>query len=146
MFGAGCDQSLITACGLDHRAYRQLLRLFEPMYSRYSPYSCDGRIRLIPITRVGGRPRSTDAKKCLGFHLMWMRSRGLESFLCIIFGITGSVCSLFIRFARRILIRVLSRDTRAAVRLPSDTEYRFYKPPLVTAMRLSLMYFALLMD
>jgi len=34
----------------------------------------------------------------------------------------GVCCSLFIRFARRILIRVLSRDNRAAVCLPSDAD------------------------
>lgn len=43
-FGSGCDQSLLTLCGFDHSAFRELIALFTPMYTAYSTYSSDGRI------------------------------------------------------------------------------------------------------
>jgi len=78
-------------------------------------------IRIIPGNGPG-RPRSMDAETCLGLYLMWLRSRGPEYFLCITFGITGSVCSLFIRFARRIMIKILHRNPLAMVAMPADGE------------------------
>jgi len=122
MLGSGNDQSLITACGLDHRAFRELLILYSPFYQRYSPYSVDGRLRRVSPDINGGRPRTMTAEHSLGLYLMWLRSRGPESFLCMIFGVSASVGSLFIRFARRIILRILYRDTRAAVRMPLDTD------------------------
>jgi len=63
-----------------------------------------------------------NAEQSLGLYLMWLRSRGAESFLCLIFGVTASVCSLFIRFSRRILIKLLSSDARAAIVMPNDND------------------------
>ncbi len=121
LFGSGCDQSLITTCGLDHRAFRLLLNRFEPVYHRYTPYSPDGRIVRMRLSAGRGRPRSMTASHCLGMALTWIRSRGSEHMLSLVFSVTGSVCSLFLRFARRILIRILCSDPRA-LRLPTDAE------------------------
>ena len=30
--GSGCDQSLLTLCGFDHRVFRELLTLFTALY------------------------------------------------------------------------------------------------------------------
>jgi len=102
LYGQGCDQSLITTCGLDHGAYRELLGLFAPLYYQYTPYSKDGNVKMIPAIPRGGRPRSLDAEKCLGLYLMWLRTSGAQTFLCMVFGISGSVCAMFLRFARRL--------------------------------------------
>lgn len=42
--------------------------------------------------------------------------------LSLLFGVTGSVCSLFLRFGRRILLRVLSDDAKAEVRMLTNSE------------------------
>lgn len=42
--------------------------------------------------------------------------------LSLIFGINPSVCSLFLRYGRRILLEIFKRDAFAAVRLPTDDE------------------------
>ncbi len=47
--------------------------------------------------------------------------------LCLMFGITGSVCSLFLRFGRRVHRRVLQLDPNAEVRMPSDEGIALYK-------------------
>ena len=42
--------------------------------------------------------------------------------LCLLFGITGSVASLFLRFGRRILLKILAKDDQAAIKMPSVDE------------------------
>eukprot|EP00171_Calliarthron_tuberculosum_P003036 IDg3036t1 len=127
LFGSSCNQSLITTCGLDHAAFRILFNRFAPLYNAYSPYSSSGHIRRLPNNSIGGRPRSMTALQCLALSLAWMRSRGAEHYLSLIFGVTGSVCSLFIRFGRRILVRVLANDTRAQICMPTDNEVDEFK-------------------
>ena len=67
------------------------------------------------------------ACQCLALTLTWSRSKGAESVLSVIFGATGSVCSLFIRFGRRILILTLKRDVRSAVTMPDAQSIEEYK-------------------
>lgn len=47
--------------------------------------------------------------------------------LCLLFGITSSVCSLFLRFGRRIIIKVLAQELDAMVRMPTALETVEYK-------------------
>lgn len=47
--------------------------------------------------------------------------------LCMVFGVTATVASLFIRFGRRLLLKVLSKDDRAKVKMPSAEEVELYK-------------------
>ena len=123
LFGSGCDQLLITLIGFDHTSFNYILGLFEPVYVKYTPYSNSGLIRAIREREVRiGRPRSFSAKNCLGLVFSWERTRGSEMILSLLFGISGSVCSLFIRFGRRILLKVLIQDSKAAVRMPTDEE------------------------
>jgi hypothetical protein len=45
----------------------------------------------------------------------------------MLFGITQSVCSKFLRFGRRILLRVLSNHEDAVIRLPIEQEIEGFK-------------------
>lgn len=47
--------------------------------------------------------------------------------LCLLFGITGSVCSLSIQFGRRILLNILKQDLNAAAKMPSESEVQYFK-------------------
>ena len=42
--------------------------------------------------------------------------------LSMLFSVSGSVCSLFIRFGRRILLHVLKANEHARIRMPNDSE------------------------
>lgn len=44
--------------------------------------------------------------------------------LCLTFGITASVASLFIRFSRRLVLKMLSTDDKAKVKMPTIDEVR----------------------
>lgn len=127
LFGSGCDRSLITLTGFDHRAFRYLLERYKPMYNAYTPYSPSGKITKVRQQALGGRPRSLDATQSLALVLAWTRTRGPEFVLCIMFGITSSVCSLFVRFGRTILLRILASDSNAIVRLPTPNDTRAFQ-------------------
>lgn len=96
------------------------------LYHEYTPYSRDGCIRPIESQGVGGRPRSLTASQCLGLVLTCYRTRGAEYVLSLMFGITGSVCSLFLRFGRRLLVKTLKRDALPRVGMPTQEELSQY--------------------
>lgn len=123
LFSSGDEQSLITLTGFDHASFAYILERYAPLYDSHSPYSADGCIRQLDgDTSLGGRPRSMTASMSLALALAWTRTRGSEYVLCMLFGVTHTVCSLFLRFSRRILLKVLAEDEYAAVRLPSRDE------------------------
>lgn len=122
LYGSGCEHSLITLPGFDNSSFRYLLTKFAPVYYSHTPYSRSGLIRRIDPTSARGRPRLLTAERCLGLVLAWGRTRGSTMTLCLLFGVTASPCSVFIRFARRILVPVLRHDANAAVRMPSTEE------------------------
>lgn len=67
-----------------------------------------------------------NATKFLALVLTWTRTRGSEMVLCMIFGITASIRSLFLCFVRRVLLRIISSDSNAVVRMPTSTEIEEY--------------------
>ncbi|KAJ8577459.1 hypothetical protein ON010_g1748 [Phytophthora cinnamomi] len=119
LFGSCDDPALITVTGLDHPAFHYVLQHFEVLHKRFTPYGPAGSAIASLSGSRHGRPRSSDAYQCLALVLAWTRTRGSEFTLCMMFGIMASVCSLLIRFGRRILIRVLASDQHAAIKMPS---------------------------
>lgn len=123
LFGSGCDQSFIKLSSFDHFSINYMLSLFKPLSLNYSPYSVNGNICIIPTTqKQRNRLWSLSALQCLVLTLSWYQIRGSMRVGCMIFGITGSVCSIFLRFGRRILIRALSPDPKSSIPIPSDDE------------------------
>lgn len=47
LFELGSDQALITVTDIDHIAFRYLLRPFQELYYKHTPYHPSGQIRLI---------------------------------------------------------------------------------------------------
>ena len=94
------------------------------MYMAYTPYSPDGIIRKRLTTK--GRKRFLTPTQCLGLVLMWTRSREAAINLSIIFGVTYSCLSLFLRFGRRLLLKVLKNDPNARVTIPKNEVLKAY--------------------
>lgn len=123
LFGSGSDQALITMTGLDHRAFQYLHEKFSTYYDVYTPYGKEGNI--VRRSESRGRPRSLSAQTALGLVLTWYRTRGSCFVLCMLFGVTASVCHMFLRFGRRILLRIFEKDSLARVQMPDEEEVRF---------------------
>ena len=124
------DDALITLCGLDHRAFHLLLGLFCPMFDVYTPYpqshTNPGHMRRLS-GKPGGRPRMINAVMGLGLVLVWTRTRGSLKVLQLIFGLTANPLSVWLRFGRRILVKVLAGHPDARVELPSPQEVTRFK-------------------
>ena len=80
LFESGNDQALLNCCAVDHKVFRELLALFEPLFLNYSYNPSSGYItKLQPKSKWGGRvgrKRDMDAVGNLGLVLYWYRTRG----------------------------------------------------------------------
>ena len=73
-----------------------------------------------------------DATICLGLCLAWTRTRGSMKSLQLIFGLTSSVLSSWMRFGQRILIKALKNDPHARVEMPTDAELASFVTSVAT--------------
>ena len=64
---------------------------------------------------------------CLALTLAWTRTRGSTMVLQMIFGITASSVSTYLRFGCRILIMVLSGQAEARLEVPCAEKIQEYK-------------------
>jgi hypothetical protein len=62
------------------------------------------------------------SRQCLALVLVWTRTRGSLAVLQLIFGLTPGHLSLWMRFGRRLLLRVLQEDRNGAVVMPNDNK------------------------
>ena len=126
LYGSGNDQSMITLTGLDRVTFEWLRSKFEVLYNTLSPFvDADGKIVEKAVGR--GRPRLMTAADCLALNLAWTRMRGSSMALSMIFGMTGSSVSMYLRFGRRLVIRILAKEPDAAIKIPSVDKIREYQ-------------------
>jgi len=64
---------------------------------------------------------------CLGLCLAWTRTRGSAMVMQIIFGMTGTSASKYVRFGRQILIEVIKAEPLAAIKTPSFEMIRTFQ-------------------
>ena len=99
LFNSSQDDALVTLCGFDHNAFNALWSLFDPLF-RVTYLGKDGRIR-IRYNDVGKKPRGRrrliDGRICLGLVLAWTRTKGQLHMLQLIFGLTASWLSVWLR-------------------------------------------------
>lgn len=110
LYETGQDDALITLCGFDHHSFGLLHELFKPFFDNYSPMIFNygnGLITKKDSSERRGRPRSITSIMCLGLVLAWTRTRGSYMVLQLIFGLTSTRLSIWLRFGRRVLIRIL---------------------------------------
>ena len=112
------DQALITLMRLDFETFDWLADKFAAYYDSHSPWLDVTNGNIVPRLEGRGRPRLLTAIDCLGLCLAWTRTRGSCMVLQIIFGMTAVPVSLYLRFSRRILIEVLTKEPDAAIKVP----------------------------
>jgi hypothetical protein len=126
LFASKNDGALITLTGFDYRTFLWLKDLFVPIYNMYSPHaSPDGRIICRDDAR--GRRRLLRGVDCLGLCLAWTRTKGSTITLQMIFGMTHTSVGIYIRFARRILIKCLEKNPQSAIRVPDAAMIECHK-------------------
>ena len=115
VYCSGSDSAMITLTNLDYPSFNYLAVKFEELYNLYTPYSMNGRIKLKRQRARFRRPRSLDSRACLGLVLCFNRTRGSLHALSLLFGITSSVLSLYLKFGRRLLLKILKSEPGAKV-------------------------------
>jgi hypothetical protein len=123
------DDALITITGFNYATFNSLLELFAPAYLRFTPHVSSGsNIMELPYRMSRrGRKRQLTPTIALALVLAWTRTRGGYAVLQLIFGLTASTISKYVRFCRRILLLVLMGVEEAKVKLPTDDMIRTYK-------------------
>ena len=131
LYGSNNSQAMITLLGFVVKTFEWLRVKFEPLYKTLSPFIAnDGTI--VEISGKGmGRPRLMSAADSLALNLAWSRLRGSTMAPSLIFGMTGSSVSMYLRFGRRLVIHILSKEPDAAICVPSAKKIREYQAAIV---------------
>jgi hypothetical protein len=119
------DSALITVTGIDFNAFDEMLRLYQPHFEKYSPWTGnrDGQTyKEISINKSKGRGQKhlINASESLGLVLSWFRFRGAKWILQGWFGFTGTHPNVWLRFGRRMLLKALLEHPEARVEFPLD--------------------------
>ena len=130
LFLSGNDQALLNATGHDHASFKKLLHIFKPVYDLYmwDPYLKCIRRKILDANGVPkGKPRDMTACGCLCLILMWYCTRGTCSRgLALLFGQTSTPMYKWLKFGRKVLLHVLSREKSAVIKLPTEEEVHFF--------------------
>jgi DDE superfamily endonuclease len=128
LYASKQDQALITLTGLDFATFDWLADKFAALYDTHSPWIDQTNGNIVPLPPgQKGKPRMVSAIDCLGLCLAWTRTRGSSMILQMIFGLTLNPVSMYLRFGRRIVIEVLSKEPETVIKVPSIDKIRQYQ-------------------
>ncbi len=106
--------------GFDCESFDKILDKFGPMFSSHTPFNESSFI--VPFKYVSGRKREVQPDDCLGLVLVWLQTRGLLNVLQLVFRLTYTNLSVYLRFGICLLIETCHDDLLARFSLPSAEE------------------------
>jgi hypothetical protein len=123
------DQAYITIMGFDCKFFDKILKKVGPMFSSHMPFNESGFI--IPFEYVSGHKRNVLPEDCLGLVLVWMQTRGALNVFQLIFGLTYTNLSVYLRFGIRLLIETFHDDPLGKFVSPLQRKTTSTRPHLV---------------
>ena len=133
VYSSANDQSLITLTGFDCASFNQLHERFCQFFNCLTPHmSKDGKLTFLK-RQIGGQLVSHGRKwiitsdTCLGLLLVYNRTTVTIYTLSCLFGVSSTAVSLYTRFARLIVLRILKYHPDAKITLPSNQKVAEYK-------------------
>ena len=120
------EDAMISLTGLDYASFLDLHDIFKPLFDNYTLYTKSGFVCKLR-NKKKGRPRSVTSISCLALVLTWTRTKGALRTLQLIFGLTSSPLSTWLKFGRRCLIKALFDHPAAKVKLPTEQEIRGFE-------------------
>ena len=106
-------------------SFEKILEMFAPMFYGHTPFDSSGRI--VDFEYTTGRKREMRAADCLGLVLVWTRTRGSLNVLQLVFGLTYTNLSVYLRFGIRLIVETFQDDPLARVSIPSAEVIDDYK-------------------
>ncbi len=82
---------------------------------------------IVEFEYTTGRKREVQPKDCLGLVLVWMQTRGLLNVFQLVFGLTYTNLSVYLRFGMRLFVKMFRDDKLARVKIPSAEEIESFK-------------------
>jgi hypothetical protein len=112
--------------GFDCDSFDSLLVKFGPMFDGHTPFDKSGMI--VEFEYVSGRKREVQSTDCLGLALVWIRTtRGPLNVLQLVFGLTYTNLSVYLRFGIRLIVETFRDDPLASVSIPSAEKRETFK-------------------
>jgi hypothetical protein len=111
--------------GFDCDSFNKFLEKFSPMFSGHTPFDESGMI--VEFEYVRGQKRVVQPADCLGLVLVWTQTRGLLNVLQLVFGLTYSNLSVYLRFGIWLILETFCNDLLARVAIPTREEIETYK-------------------
>ena len=121
------DSAMITLTGLDIECFHWMCFKCKPYFDNYSPWLDDDTGNMVLRDKTRGRPRIICVEDCVGLNLAWTRTQGSLMSLQLIFGLTYTHLSTYVRYGRRILIKVLKDEEDSKVKIPSLSKIAQYQ-------------------
>ena len=111
--------------GFDCESFDKILDKFAPIFSGHTPFDKSGFI--VEFEYISGRKREVQPADCLGLVLVWTRTRGPLNVLQLVFGLTYTNLSVYLRFGFRLIVETFHDDPLARVSIPSTETINEYK-------------------
>ncbi len=110
--------------GFDVDSFETILKKFSPMYLTRTSFDASGMI--VPLDDPRGRKRKVLPADCLGLVLVWTQTRGSMNVLQLVFGLTYTNLSVYLRFGIRLIVEIYGDDPLVRVSLPSAEDITTY--------------------
>jgi hypothetical protein len=114
--------------GFDCKSFDKVLEKFAPMFLGHTPFDESGMIVEFEYTQ--GQRRVVQREDCLGLVLVWTCTRGLLNVLQLVFGLTYSNPSVYLRFGMCLIVKTSRHNPLARVSIPSAEEIETFKAAL----------------
>ncbi len=111
--------------GFDHNSFPTLLQKIAPVFDDYTPFNKQ-HIELKEDPKKGGQPRVMQPEDCLGLVLVLTWTQESMTALQLIFGLSYANLCVFLRFGRRIIVKVFCDDPLAGIGIPSEEKVHEY--------------------
>jgi hypothetical protein len=119
------DQAYITMLVFDCNSFDKVLEKFAPMYSGHTLFEKSGMILEFEYTQ--GQKGEVQPEDCLELVLVWTLTRGLLNVLQLVFGLTYSNLSIYLRFGMRLIVKTFRNNTLARMSIPSVEKVKTFK-------------------
>jgi hypothetical protein len=106
--------------GFDCNSFDQVLEKFAPMFFGHTPHDASGMI--VEFEYIRGQKREVQHKDCLELMLVWPHTRGLLNVLQLVFGLTYSNLSVYLRFGMHLTVKTFWNNPLAGVSIPLAEE------------------------
>ena len=121
---SGNDQALVDCCAVDHKLFKGLLELFQPVFDSHAIDWETGLIKKLKQSRVRRvHPRKVSATGVLGLVLFWCQMQGSSArAISLTFGLAASNMHGWLQFGQGGLLHSLQCHPAARVMTRTGTD------------------------